>query len=177
MDILVDGDSTGFEISSIDELMAAKQLKLEVCDEADGFFGDPVMDKDEDGNEYERMPTEDERFDRAVDLLRKGERVYAVVRPPKGYVIVRETSTILQSSFCVGQKVYFLKDNKIDSAEIIKIQIVCVLNNRDEEAEYTKYEVQSVRGGHKQRPVVLTEDEIFSTIDELVEHLKENALK
>lgn len=96
-------------LDNINELLAAKQLGMFLCDGNGYYFDDDV--KNEDG--VDREPTEEEKTNRAIDELRDGCRVFATMHAPNGYELVEKKSTTLQSNFFVGQQVYIMHENKI----------------------------------------------------------------
>lgn len=106
-----------FSLDNVNELLAAKQLGMFVCDLNENYFNYDVEEKD---GRY-REATEEEKTDRAIDAMREGYVVCAVMCAPSGYKLVERSATTLQCNFYPGQHVYMMYNNKIVSVEILRI--------------------------------------------------------
>lgn len=107
----------GFNLTNINELLAAKQLGMYVCDLNGNYFDEDIVGDD---GSY-RDPTEEEKTNRAVDAMRNGYVVCATMSVPAEYKLVERKSTTLQCDFYHGQHVYMMYNNKIVSVEILRI--------------------------------------------------------
>lgn len=167
----------GFEVKDIKDILAAKSLGFHLCTGNGYYFDDDVTEQNEDGIEVDREPTEEEKTNRAIEELKDGCSVYAACWLPNHYELVRDTATILQSDFYVGQEVYFMQDNKIQKANITTIQICRTY--RDKSGSVTdsvRYKVQYDMNNYNHPVVTLDDGEIFATKDEIIEHLANNVL-
>lgn len=167
----------GFEVKDIKDILTAKSLGFLLCTESGYYFDDDVTEQDEDGIDVDREPTEEEKTNRAIEELKDGCAVYATCWLPNHYELVRDTATILQSDFYVGQEVYFMQDNKIQKAKVTTIQIC--RTKRDKSGSVTdsvRYKVQYDESKYNHPVVVLGEGEIFATKNEIIEHLSNNVL-
>lgn len=151
-------------LDNINELLAAKQLGMFLCDGNGYYFDDDI--EDEDG--VEREPTDEEKTNRAIDELRDGCRVFATMYAPDGYKLVEQKSTTLQSDFFVGQSVYLMSDNRICKGEIYKVVLSEEKGNRGVRTCEKSYRLM-----HPYTLRQYTEDEIFATKEELIKHLME----
>lgn len=164
----------GFEVKDIKELLVAKSLGFFLVNAQGECFDEDVTEQDEDGVDYDREPTEEEKTNRAIEELKDGCLVYAACWLPSHYELVRDTSTILQSNFYVGQEVYFMQDNKIQKAKVVTIQIC--RTRRDKSGSVTedvRYKVQYDKNAYNHPEVTLNDGEIFATKAEIIEHLLE----
>lgn len=170
-----DNGTIGFVVKDIKELLAAKSLGFFLVNARGEGFNEDVTDQDEDGIEYEREPTEEEKVNQAIEELQDGCLVYAACWLPNHYELVRDTATILQSDFYVGQEVYFMQDNKIQKGKVDTIQLCRAL--KDSSGSVTndaRYKVKYYKKGCTD--VVLNDGEIFATKAEIIEHLTNNVL-
>ena len=160
----------GFEVKDIKELLAAKSLGFFLVNAQGECFDEDVTDQDEDGIEYDREPTEEEKTNRAIEELKDGCLVYAACWLPNYYELVKQTDTILQSDFYVGQEVYFMQDNQIQKAKVVAIQICRArTGNSGSVADSARYKVR-----YNETEVTLNDGEIFATKNEIIEHLTNN---
>lgn len=104
-------------LDNINDLLAAKQLGMFLCDRNGYYFDDDI--EGDDG--VDREPTEEEKTNRAIDELRDGCMVFATMYAPDGYKLVEQKSTTLQCNFYHGQHVYMMYNNKIVSVKILRI--------------------------------------------------------
>lgn len=166
----------GFEVKDIKDILAAKSLGFCLCNANGYYFDDDVTEQDEDGIDVDREPTEEEKTNRAIEELKDGCAVYAVVCwLPNHYKLVRDTATILQSEFYVTQDVYIIHDNKIVRAKVMKVQMAqswSGANGQGIKTE-TKYEVEYGEFGRVYN-VVVGNDNIFESVEKLTEHLTSN---
>lgn len=112
----VDG-YVGYEVTSIEEVVNAKNAGLTIID-SDGFSF-TYEEEDEDGM---RDPTDEEVTERVQDALKSKSGVYAAFYLDCGKV-VPDKATTLQSEYYVGDTVYYMDDNKIYKSTIKTIQL------------------------------------------------------
>lgn len=117
-----ESETIGFEVKSAKDIFAAKELGMIICNEDDYDFDDMVTYTNEDGEEWEREPTEDEITNRAIEHLNNGGKVYATIYP-SNYKLVDKRATTLQTDFFIDQKVFFLLENKITEGTIKNIYL------------------------------------------------------
>lgn len=167
----------GFVVKDIKELLAAKSLGFFLVNARGEGFDEDVTDQDEDGVDYEREPTEEEKTNQAIEELQDGCLVYAACWLPNYYELVKQTDTILQSDFFVGQEVYFMQDNKIQKAKVVTIQI-CRTSTGDSGSvsDSARYKVRYDKNSCSHPEVTLNDSEIFATKAEIIEHLTNNVL-
>lgn len=165
----------GFVVKDIKELLAAKSLGFFLVNARGEVFDENVTDQDEDGVDYEREPTEEEKTNQAIEELQDGCLVYAACWLPNYYELVKQTNTILQSEFYVRQDVYILHDNRIIKAKVVKVQMVRSWSGANGQSIKTesKYEVQYGEFG-RVYTVIVGNDNIFESVEKLTEHLTSN---
>lgn len=123
-------ETIGFEVKSAKDIFAAKELGLFLCDEEDYYFDDVVVETDEDGNDIDRDATEDEKTERAIEHLKNGGKVFATFYADN-YMLVDKRATTMQSDFFVGQRVFFLLENKIAEGTIKQINLTAGEDEKD----------------------------------------------
>lgn len=116
-------EEIGFEVKDIKDILAAKSLGMGICNENAYYFDEYIIEEDEDGEEVEREPTEDEKINRIIEGMKDGAKIYATCRVPRGFRLVNDTSTIMQSDLYVGQHAFTMVDNKITEVKIIYISL------------------------------------------------------
>lgn len=165
----------GFEVKDIKDILAAKSLGLDICNEDGYYFDEYITKQDEDGIEYEREATEEEKTNRAIEELNNNGKVYATCKLPSEFTLVKQSNTILQSDFYVRQGVYILHDNRISKATVKKVQMVRSWSGANGQSIKTdvKYEVQYGEFGRVYN-VVVDNDNIFESVEKLTEHLTSN---
>lgn len=113
----------GFEVKDIKDILAAKSLGMGICDEDAYYFDEYIIEEDEDGEEVDREPTDNEITNRIIEGMKDGAKIYATCRVPKGFTLVNDTNTTLQSDLFVGQHAFAMVDNKITEVRIIYISL------------------------------------------------------
>lgn len=118
----VDG-YVGYEVTGIEEVVNAKNAGLTIIDTEGYSFTYEI--EDEDGM---REPTDEEVTERIQDALKSKSGVYAAFYLDCG-TVVPDKPTTLQSEYYIGDKVYYMDDNKIYKATINTIQLAISDNN------------------------------------------------
>ncbi len=191
----------GIKLNSVSEIMKYNALNanFSICNESEYYFDEYVEEDDGTGNITEREPTENEKLERILQAFNNGDTLYATFWLDCGEV-VPSAATTLQSDFYVGQEVYFMKGNKIQSKFIFRIMLNSVVYY-DGSEDYTKIvdgENKSIELSHNKSNIYFLaskrcyesihnrecvsyghmeakkEDEIFATKEELVKHLMED---
>lgn len=194
----------GREIENIQDLVKALDANMEIATEEQiGYcsMGErEVTDEDGDTRYEEYEKTDEELFNEMQEDLKNGTKLYAgFFLNCYTHKIVEAKNTTLQSDFNVGQEVFFMKDNKIQSKYIFRILLnkTATYSSSSDRTEiieesgrkiemqheesniYTlaeKYYYNSTCGTHLtgyRHMEVKKEREIFATKEELVKHLME----
>lgn len=137
----------GREIENVQDLVKALAAGMDIAtDEECGYstIGEREV-TDEDGNthfeEYDK--TEEELFNEMKSDLDDKRTLYAgFFLDSREYSIKEAKATTLQSDFYVGQKVYFMKDNKITEGEIVFLSLVKAKEpNKELYVDYKSHDV------------------------------------
>lgn len=113
----------GFEVNTFRDAVKAQAAGLMLVNK-DGIGYDYIVIEDEDGEDSERVPTEDEIFSRIGNDLAEDKEVYACMIIASDWCVRETANTTMRTNFYVGQKVYLMRDNKIVEDEIIYITLV-----------------------------------------------------
>lgn len=112
----------GREVENLQEIVAGLSAGMDFADQdGSGFTYNTWHDADDDHDEdYTTKPTQDEIFDRIRERFNEdGCKVYMGMFLAAGkFEIVEYKKVCLQTDFYVGQTVYLMRDNKIESGEI-----------------------------------------------------------
>lgn len=150
----------GFEVSSVNDAMKAKEIGLDLINENGDVFGYDI--EDEDGNE--RPMTDDEVCKDILKTFDLGGKVYAGSHLDNGTIVSGRKATLLESDYAIGQTVFFMNDNK-PTEGIIKRIVMSVSYDGSVTKEYN---IQYT--AHK-FITSATEEQFFTTKEELVKHL------
>lgn len=194
----------GREIENVQDLVKALAAGMDIAtDEECGYstIGEREV-ADEDGTtrfeEYDK--TEEELFNEMKSDLDDKRTLYAgFFLNSREYSVEDAKATTLQSDFHVGQEVYFMKDNKIQSKFIFRIMLNSVVyyDGSEDNTKIVDGENKSIELSHNKSNIYILaskryyksmsdrkcisyghmeakkEDEIFATKEELVKHLME----
>lgn len=188
----------GYRVNTIKEVINAQTAGLKICNESGYYFNNYIETVNpETGENEERAPTDDEILQSIQEAMENEYPVYATFYLDCGDVVSHKLTT-LQSNFHVGQEVFYMKGNKIQSKYIFRILLI-------ETAHYNSYgenikvvgEHNSIQISRKECNVyvlaekkfynsisntncikydfleVVEETDIFATKEELVKHLLE----
>lgn len=112
----------GREVESLQEVVAGLAAGMDFADQdGAGFTYDTWHDADDDRDEdYTTKPTQDEVFDRIRERFSEGGcKVYMGMFLAAGkFEVVEYKKICLQTDFYIGQTVYLMRDNKIESGVI-----------------------------------------------------------
>lgn len=116
----------GREVENLQEIVAGLSAGMDFADQdGSGFTYDTWHDADDDADDdydedYTTKPTQDEIFDRIRERFNEdGCKVYMGMFLAAGkFEVVEHKKIRLQTDFYVGQTVYLMRDNKIESGEI-----------------------------------------------------------
>lgn len=117
-------DLVGVEINTIQDVVKAQAAGLEILNKDGWGYDYSVVIEDEDGEDYEREPTEQEVFERITKDLAEGDEVYACMQIANDWSVQENAATTMRTNFYVGQKVYLIRNNKIVEDEVIYINMV-----------------------------------------------------
>lgn len=85
---------------------------------------------------------------------------------------------ILETKFDIGSEVFFLADEKIVQGEVTYIEIKLWKNESDiksaDEVYQVKYNYSNSSGVKSEAKITITRDNLFKSIDDLVNNLKSN---
>ena len=113
------GNFVGFEVTTIQEVVKAQACGLVITDKDGGDYHYEFEDEDENGDVFDREPTDKEVFDRIAEDIANGHTLVAGfwLDTDKVQVVPRAAIT-LQTDFHIGQKVYTIRDNKVTKVVI-----------------------------------------------------------
>ena len=157
--IYIFGHMVGVEVENIQDVVKAQEIGFYLSDEQGNGYDYTIMREDEEGNEVECEPTEQEIFERVSTALADGEKVYACMTLSPDWDVQRHANTHLKTNFYVGQKVFFMRDNKIAEKTITR-----VILEDSKEKECCKLLLKYDNAYTKDR-------DVFATKEELVESL------
>lgn len=148
----------GIEVTNINDAMKAKEIGLDLISENGDVIGYDIEDKD--GNE--RPMTDEEICKDILKIFELGGKVYAGSYLDNGTIVSDGKATLLASEYRVGQKVYFMKDDKPTEGVIGTIVLRTHLDGSFGKEYHVKLPYMYV---------IKKEGEFFSTKEELVKHL------
>ena len=102
-------DFMGFEVKTAQDVTSCIQLGTDFINQD----GDVINADFEDDDGEERVMTDTELTEDILKRIRKGEKVYAGTYMPREIRVFENCPTIVASNFEVGQKVFYMYDNKI----------------------------------------------------------------
>ena len=111
----------GVEINTIQDVVKAQAAGLELVDKEGWGYDDYTIIDDESGEE--RVPTEQEVFDRIAKDLAEGKEVYACMQIANDWRVQRNAKTNLLCDFYLHQHVYTMHENKIVEGEIVYLSL------------------------------------------------------
>jgi len=116
------GNFVGFEITTIQEVVKAQACGLVITDKDGGDYHYEFEDEDENGDVFDREPTDKEVFDRIAEDIANGHTLVAGfwLDTDKVQVVPRAAIT-LQTDFHIGQEVYTMRNNKIIEAKVHRL--------------------------------------------------------
>ena len=131
------GNFVGFEITTIQEVVKAQACGLVITDKDGGDYYYEFEDKDENGDVFDREPTDKEVFDRIAQDIAHGNTLVAGfwLDTDKVQVVPRAAIT-LQTDFYIGQKVYAMRNNKIIEGAIVHLTLTRSADNNKFFADY-----------------------------------------
>lgn len=106
----------GVRVENIQDVVQAQAAGLLITNENGYGYDNHIIEDEKDG--VEREPTEQEVFERIAKDINEGNKVYACMILSHDLCVMKDTNTIIQSDFYVGQKVYTMHENKIMKGEI-----------------------------------------------------------
>lgn len=147
-------DFMGFEVKTAQDVASSIQLGMDFINQ----HGDVINADIEDEDGEEREMTDTELTEDILKRIREGETVYAGAYMPMNIKVFENAATVVSSNFKVGQKVFYMYDNKvwkssIDAIYFTKDTSIC---------SKVKFKVGSL---------TYKENEIFATKEELIQHL------
>lgn len=135
----------GFEVNTFRDAVKAQAAGLMLVNKDGIGYDYPIVIEDEDGEDSERVPTEDEIFSRIGNDLAEDKEVYACMTIANDWRVQENAKTTMSTNFYVGQKVYLLRDNKIVEDDIVYISLLkskngeeCKLVLGHDQGHYTK---------------------------------------
>ena len=131
------GNFVGFEITTIQEVVKAQACGLVITDKDGGDYHYEFEDEDENGDVFDREPTDKEVFDRIAEDIANGHTLVAGfwLDTDKVQVVPRAAIT-LQTDFYIGQKVYAMRNNKIIEGAIVHLTLTRSADNNKFFADY-----------------------------------------
>lgn len=150
----------GFEVNTFRDAVKAQAAGLMLVNKDGIGYDYPIVIEDEDGEDSERVPTEDEIFSRIGNDLAEDKEVYACMTIANDWCVRETANTTMSTNFYVGQKVYLMRDNKIVEDEIIYITLV-----KGGGMEVCKLVLDGNQGHY------IKSNLVFATKQELVEYL------
>lgn len=148
----------GIEVENITDAMKAKEIGLDLISENGDVIGYDI--EEEDGNE--RPMTDEEICKDILEIFKLGGKVYAGSYLDSGTIVSDKKATLLESDYFIGQKVYFMKGNKVAEGIINEIKLTQLANHNVLKEYLVKYY-------HLVLPK--REEEIFTSKEELVKRL------
>lgn len=149
-------DFMGFEVKTAQDVTSCIQLGTDFINQD----GDVINADFEDEDGEEREMTDTELTEDILKRIREGETVYAGTYMPMGIKVFENCPTVVTSNFKVGQKVFYMYDNKIYRSSIDNIYF---------DSCRECYKVTYKISGNTYK-----ENEIFATKEELIQHLMED---
>lgn len=148
-----------FEIESIKDIYTVKELggNLFITNQ----YGDGFEYFELDENDVETEPTEDQVLEREIEAFHNGETLYAC-HYIGANTVVPEKYTIMTTDINVGQKVFYMGNNKITTGVVSKIQMCTV-------GETITAQFEVIRKGVGSS--IFRRTEIFTTQQEAIEYL------
>lgn len=170
-----DNGYVGFRVNTIKEVVNAQAAGLHICNE-DGYYFDNyiIVTDSETGEEEEREPTEEEKFQSIQEAMKNDVVLYATFNLDCGKV-VDDKATTLQSDFYIGEPVYYMSNNRVALGEIAQIDMAYGKNNRNCKAKKEKYLVYRYndnRGIVEKK--ILNEGEVFDSLGSITDYLQCN---
>lgn len=147
-------DFMGFEVKTAQDVASCIQLGTDFINQDEDVINADF--EDEDGEE--RQMTDIELTEDILRRLREGETVYAGTYMPQNIRVFENCATIVATSFKVGQKVFYMHDNKVWTSSIDAIN-------------FTKDTSVCSKITYKVCGKTYKESEIFATKEKLVKHL------
>lgn len=147
-------DFMGFVVTTAQEVICSIHLGMDFINQD----GDVINADFEDEDGEEREMTDSELLEDILKRIREGETVYAGTYMPMEIKVFENCATIVASGFEVGQKVFYMYDNKIYKGSIDAIN-------------FTKDTSICSKVTYKISGNTYKESEIFATKEELVKHL------
>lgn len=170
----------GYKVNTIKEVVNAQAAGLKICNENGYYFNDYIeVVNPETGEDEERAPTDDEILQSIQEAMENEYPVYATFYLDCGKV-VPDKATTLQSSFRLGQKVYYMSENRIASGNIMQIDFAYGYNNHNYNVTIQKerYLVCHFRNENPKNAVTekitLSGDKIFKSIQDITNNLQSN---
>ena len=131
------GNFVGFEVTTIQEVVKAQACGLVITDKDGGDYHYEFEDKDENGDVFDREPTDKEVFDRiALDIANGHTLVAGFWLDTDKVQVVPRAAITLQTDFYIGQKVYAMRNNKIIEGKIIHLSLTRSSDNKKLLADY-----------------------------------------
>lgn len=149
-------DFMGFEVTNAQEVICSIHLGMDFLNQ----HGDVINADFEDEDGEEREPNDSELMEDILKRIREGETVYAGTYMPQNIRVFENCATVVASNFKVGQKVFYMYENKVWCSPIVSINFT----NKDNYIYKATYKVGSL---------TYKESEIFATKEELIQHLME----
>ena len=116
------GNFVGFEVTTIQEVVKAQACGLVITDKDGGDYHYEFEDKDENGDVFDREPTDKEVFDRiALDIANGHTLVAGFWLDTDKVQVVPRAAITLQTGFHIGQEVYTMRNNKIIEAKVHRL--------------------------------------------------------
>ena len=137
MNTIAVGNFVGFEVTTIQDVVKAQACGLVITDK-DGYeYTYDIEEEDENGEYFDREPTDKEVFDRIVQDIAHGNTLVAGfwLDTDKVQVVPRAAIT-LQTDFYIGQKVYAMRNNKIIEGKIVHLTLTRSADNNKFFADY-----------------------------------------
>lgn len=147
----------GIEVENINDAMKAKEIGLDLISENGDVIGYDIEDKD--GNE--RPMTDEEICKDILKIFELGGKVYAGSYLDNGTIVSDGMCTVLTSKYRIGQKVYFMKDDKPTEGVISMIDIKATAGS-----SWKRYSIKIPYASKEKE-----EGQFFTTKEELVKHL------
>lgn len=168
----------GYKVNTIKEVVNAQAAGLKICNENGYYFNDYIeVVNPETGEDEERAPTDDEILQSIQETMENEYPVYATFYLDCG-IVVPNKATTLQSSFRLGQKVYYMSDNRIASGNIMQIDFAYGYNNHNVVIQKERYLVCRFRNGNSNKSVMervtLNSNEIFKSLQDITDSLQSN---
>ena len=131
------GNFVGFEVTTIQEVVKAQACGLVITDKDGGDYHYEFEDKDENGDVFDREPTDKEVFDRiALDIANGHTLVAGFWLDTDKVQVVPRAAITLQTDFYIGQKVYAMRNNKIIEGKIVHLTLTRSADNNKFFADY-----------------------------------------